>query len=129
MTTAVQTAYVIFQDGEWVTADVADTDEARARGLMFRAALAEHEGMLFTFAVPRRYGFWMKRVRMPLDIVWLDERRRIVWIVESAPPCEADPCPMYLPGAKASFVVELAGGYVARHGVALGDTVTISQLP
>lgn len=119
-------AYVIFPGGAQVEADVAATDDARARGLMFRDPLAEHEGMLFTFDVPRRYGFWMKNVRMPLDILWLDERRRVVWIVESAPPCAADPCPMYLPGSKASFVVEVAGGYVGRHGIAVGDIVTIT---
>lgn len=122
-------AYVIFQDGTRVRVDVAETDEARARGLMFREALAEDEGMLFTFDRSRRYGFWMKNVRMPLDIIWLDERGHVVWMVQSAPPCEAEPCPMLVPDAKASCVVEVTGGFARRHGVAVGDTVTIRRLP
>jgi uncharacterized membrane protein (UPF0127 family) len=121
--------YVIFQDGTRVRADVADTEEARARGLMFRETLSEDEGMLFTFDRPRRYGFWMKNVRVALDIIWLDDRGQVVWMVESAPPCEAEPCPMFVPEAKASFVVEVAGGFALRHGVAVGDTVRISPLP
>ena len=121
-------AYVIFRGDVQVEAEVADTDEARERGLMFRDTLDAGEGMLFTFDLPRRYGFWMKNVRMPLDIIWLDDRRRIVWMVEAAPPCDADPCPMYVPEARASFVVEVSAGFARRHGVAVGDTVTITPL-
>jgi uncharacterized membrane protein (UPF0127 family) len=119
--------YVIFRDGTRVRVEVAATDAARARGLMFRERLAEDEGMLFTFDVPRRYGFWMKHVRVPLDIIWLDAGGRVVWIVESAPPCPAEPCPMYAPRVEASFVVELAAGFARRHGIAPGDTVTIRR--
>lgn len=119
---------MIFADGTRLTADVAETDETRARGLMFRETLADDEGMLFVFEVPDRYRFWMKNVRMPLDILWLDVRGRVVWIVESAPPCDADPCPAYAPRAKASSVLETAGGFARRHGVAVGDVLSITRL-
>jgi uncharacterized membrane protein (UPF0127 family) len=121
----LSTAYVIFGDGTRIRAEVADTDEARVRGLMFRAALGEHDGMLFVFDRPGRYPFWMKSVRVPLDIIWIDESCRIVWIVDSAPPCTREPCPMYDPPADASFVVEVAGGFVRRHGIAIGQAITI----
>ena len=123
--TKTTTAYVIFADGFRVDVEVARTDVARARGLMFRDHLDEREGMLFVFEVPRRYGFWMKNVPIELDIIWLDAEGRVVWIVRNAPPCVAEPCPMYVPDAYASYVVEVAGGFVAKHGVALGDAVTI----
>jgi uncharacterized protein len=125
MTMERATAYVIFADAFAVQVEVAETDAERARGLMFRDSLDEREGMLFRFEVPRRYGFWMKNVRFPLDIIWLDATRRVVWIVERAAPCASDPCPMYVPGAEASYVVEVIGGFVAKHGVAPGDAVTI----
>ena len=118
-------AYVIFGDGTRVNVEVADTDASRARGLMFRDALGRGEGMLFAFDVPGAYAFWMKHVRMPLDILWLDGAGRVVWIVESAPPCAADPCPTYVPGAAACYVLEVAAGFVRRHGVARGDAVTL----
>jgi uncharacterized membrane protein (UPF0127 family) len=124
----MDTAYVIFRDGTRVDVEVARTDEERERGLMFRDVLAEQEGMLFPFDVPRRYGFWMKDVRVALDIIWLDTAGRIVCIEANAQPCAGEACPMYWPEKKASCVLEVAGGFVERHGVALGDTVKITLL-
>ena len=126
MTTGA-TAYVIFPDGTSVAAELAESDESREAGLMFRPALGEREGMLFTFDTPRRYAFWMRNVLIPLDILWLDRRGRVVWLVESAQPCEADPCPTYVPAEKAVFVLEVPGGFARRHGVGVGDTVTIDR--
>lgn len=83
--------------------------------------------MLFVFDRPGPYAFWMKNVRMPLDIIWLDESRRIVWIVDNAPPCTTEPCPLYAPPRTALFVVEVAGGFARRHGIATGDTVAIDR--
>jgi uncharacterized membrane protein (UPF0127 family) len=124
MTTDGQ-AYVIFRAAPRVRVEIAETDEARARGLMFRDSLAEDEGMLFVFDEPERYGFWMKNVRVALDLLWLDRRGRIVWIVEAAPPCAGERCPTYRSAVNASFVLEVAAGFVHRHGIAVGDPVTI----
>jgi uncharacterized protein len=117
---------VIFGDGTRVRVEVADTNAARARGVMFRPPLAADEGMLFVFDDPGRYGFWMKNVRAPLDIIWLDGACRVVWAVENASPCTVEPCPIYEPPVDASYVVEVAAGLVRRHGVSLGDGVTLS---
>jgi uncharacterized membrane protein (UPF0127 family) len=67
----------------------------------------------------------MKNVRVPLDIIWLDEGGRVVWIVERAQPCTAEPCPMYLPQENASMVLEVVGGFAQQHRLGLGDVVTI----
>lgn len=120
---------MIFADGTRLHVEIAETDRARARGLMFRNSLADEEGMLFRFEVPRCYAFWMKNVRFALDIIWLDTNGRIVWIEERAAPCPADPCPMYRPATDASYVLEVVGGFVQRHGVAVGDAVDITRLP
>lgn len=119
------TAYVIFGDGTRVCAEVADTDAARSRGLMFRGVSGDETGMLFVFDRADRYGFWMKDVPTPLDIIWLDSRRRVLSIVDSAPPCDRQPCPTYHPAADAVFVLEVSGGFARRHAVTIGDTVTI----
>jgi uncharacterized membrane protein (UPF0127 family) len=122
-------AYVIFGGAMRIPVEVAETDAARANGLMFRGPLADDEGMLFVFDAPGRYGFWMSNVRAALDIIWLDAASRVVWIAENAPPCSGDRCPTYEPPADASFVIEVAGGFVRRHHVALGDIVTINRPP
>jgi uncharacterized membrane protein (UPF0127 family) len=94
---------------------------------MFRTSLGPDEGMLFVFDAADYHAFWMKNVAMPLDIIWIDERRRVVWMVESAAPCTGQRCPLYVPDARASFVVEVPGGFVRRRGVRIGDVVEIDQ--
>jgi len=122
------TAYAIFPDGARVALEIADTDAARVRGLMFRGELAEDRGMLFTFDVPRRYGFWMKNVPIPLDIIWLDASGRIVWIVHRAAPCDREPCPMYVPNRPASSVLEVAAGVADRHGLVVGARIAFERV-
>jgi hypothetical protein len=124
-----QTAYAIFGDGTRVALEIAATDDARERGLMFRDRLDDGGGMLFTLDGPGRPAVWMKNVAIPLDIVWLDADRRVVWIVARAEPCPAEPCPIYEPGADACSVLELAAGFVDRHGVAIGDAVALTLPP
>ena len=122
----MRTAYVIFGDGAQIRAEVAESDEARARGLMFRELLADDAGLLLKMERPGRHPIWMKNVRIALDILWLDARGRIVWMVEWAPPCSHEPCPIYMPDDDALFVLEVAGGVAGRHRAAVGGTVTIS---
>ena len=128
-----------FADGAAVSLEIADTDAKRQRGLMFRETLGEGEGMLFIFDQPGFYPFWMQNCRIALDMLWLDEKFRIVSIAESVPPCRlpgcdppcaSDACPTYPPaqGTVAKYVVEVAAGFAKRHGVKTSQTLAV-QLP
>jgi uncharacterized membrane protein (UPF0127 family) len=117
-----------FPDRTVVSLEVARTEEERARGLMYRKDLAEQAGMIFLFERPGIYPFWMKNTLIPLDMLWTDANGRITWIAESVPPCKADPCPEYPPRAEAQYVIELRAGFVKRHGVKVGDVVTLKHL-
>ena len=55
-------------------------------GLMFRPSLPEDRGMLFVFGELDFHGIWMKNCRFPIDIVWLDEERRVVHVGRRCPP-------------------------------------------
>lgn len=116
-----ETVLVVSPGGREVVAEVVRTAEARARGLMFRDELPEGQGMLFLFSSPGHHSFWMKNVRIPLDILWLDEQGRIVHLEKSLPPCKADPCPDYTPLRAARYVLELPGGQSERWGLVAGD--------
>ena len=128
-TSAVQSpvsrAWVAFPNGATVSVEVANTETARARGLMFRSTLAPDQGMLFLFEQSGFHSFWMKNTLIPLDILWLDGTGRIVSIAPSAPPCTVDPCPSYSPAAESCAVVEVVSGFAKRHGLTIGDRVTI----
>lgn len=99
-------------NGAVIQAEIADTTEKRAKGLMYRDSLPKDCGMLFTFAEPQLWTFWMKNTRIPLDIIWMDGKKRIVHIERNVPTCSRidDGCPQYQPNDNAMYVLELAAG-------------------
>ena len=106
--------------GKVLQSEVMVKDEDRAMGLMFRASLPSDRGMLFIFEQPDFHTIWMKNCKFPIDIVWLDAGRRVVDVAPSVPPCKADPCAVYQPMRRASYVVEMNAGEAAREKVVLG---------
>jgi len=126
---AVARGVVVFPDETRVNVEIADTPERRQRGLMFREALAEEQGMVFIFERTGFYPFWMKNTLIPLDMIWLDANRRIVTVAHSVPPCKQDPCPSYPPTADALYVVEVRSGFARDHGVEEGQTLVFENIP
>ncbi|MFA5261742.1 MAG: DUF192 domain-containing protein [Candidatus Omnitrophota bacterium] len=100
--------------------ELALTPETRQRGLQHRAQMALDKGMLFVFPVSSAYGFWMKETLIPLDIIWLDQNRRIIHIEEQIPPCEGQPCPVYVPSQPALYVLEINAGQAAEKRLKTG---------
>ena len=107
--------------GKVLQAEVMVKDEDRAMGLMFRPSLPLDRGLLFVFEDLDFHGIWMKNCRFPIDIVWLDEERRVVQVAEAVPPCKAEPCPVYQPMKKAAYVVEINAGQARREKATLGS--------
>lgn len=103
---------IITPAGVTILAELADTAEKRARGLMFRQSLANDRGMLFTFPEPQPWTFWMKNTRIPLDIIWMDQNKKIIHVERNVPVCTRtdDGCPQYQPNEGAMYVLELAAG-------------------
>jgi hypothetical protein len=109
--------------GRVLRVEVMVSDEDRAMGLMFRSSLAEDRGMLFLFENPDFHGIWMKNCKFPIDIVWLDEQKQVVDVKEGAPPCKAEPCPVYQPMRRASWVLEVNSGQARREKLVRGAAV------
>lgn len=104
-----------------VEVTLAQTDEARKRGLSGTLSLPEGRGLLMVFPENARHGIWMKGMRYPIDILWLGEEGEIVHIEESVSP-ESFPS-VFRPSTEARFVLEVPAGFVEIHGISLGDTV------
>jgi uncharacterized membrane protein (UPF0127 family) len=102
--------------GERFQVEVADDDAERARGLMFRDEMAPGHGMLFLHERQEPLAFWMKNTKIPLDILYFDNERRLVAQQRNVPPCSAgDRCPTYpSDGKPARYVLELNAGQAAR---------------
>ena len=111
-------------NGRLIQAELAATFEERANGLMNRPELAENRGMLFLFDSPGIHPFWMYRTLVPLDIIWLDANRKIVFISANTPPCESEnssQCPNYFPSSVAKYVLEIPAGQAAANALEVGS--------
>jgi hypothetical protein len=98
--------------GAVIQAELADTPKKRAEGLMYREHLDPGRGMLFTFSQAQAWVFWMKNTKIPLDLIWINEKKQIVHMEQNVPICTRtdDSCPQYRPNEDALYVLELAGG-------------------
>jgi uncharacterized membrane protein (UPF0127 family) len=115
---------MVLPSGRSLRVEIADTPELQARGYMFREEVPEGEGMVFLMGRLGIHPFWMKNCLTALDIIWLDDRWRIVHVAHSVPPCREDPCPGYAPMQQSLYVLETAPGLAAKQGLRLGDRLT-----
>ena len=70
--------------GQVIKVELAITPEARARGLSGRQGLTQDEGMLFVFDTPGKYPFWMKDMNFAIDMIWISEDSKVVYIKKDA---------------------------------------------
>jgi len=114
---------VTLPDNVTYSVEIAADPDLRAQGLMYRDQLRPATGMLFFFPTDGVYGFWMKNTLIPLDMIWIDSDRKIVHIKTDVPPCKIEECPSYDPGVPSRYVLELAAGEAAKHGLKVGDVL------
>ncbi|MFN3310202.1 MAG: DUF192 domain-containing protein [Thermomonas sp.] len=97
--------------GHRYSVELAVDDAQRARGLMFRDAMEQDHGMLFIHEVQEPQAYWMKNTKIPLDILYFDNDRKLVAQQRNVPPCTlGDACPPYPSNAPARYVLELNAG-------------------
>ena len=108
------------------SAQVAKTNEQRIKGLSGRAGLGSDEAMLFVYDTDGKWSIWMKEMRFPIDIVWLDKDKKVVHIVKNVPP-ESYPHESFVPMEDARYVVELAAGTVARKAITIGGRARFDE--
>jgi uncharacterized membrane protein (UPF0127 family) len=125
---------VVTVNGFNLTADLAITDEQKAEGLAVKDSLKENEGMLFVYEQPSDQSFWMKDMKFPIDIIWLDSNGTVVHIEQNLQPCisVANPgvsvlnCPVYTPDLEAMYVLETVAGFSQRHNIVNGTKIDFS---
>ena len=109
------------------TVEVADKPELRYQGLSGRPALPAGTGMLFVFQREGTHTFWMKDMRFPLDMMWIDAACTVVHVTRNVPPPEPGQAlsdlPTYGPTTSVLYVLEINAGAAGLAGVRLGDPV------
>ena len=114
---------VIKISGYKVMAEIADTEEKRERGLSGRKNLPEDAGMIFIFEIPAKYSFWMKDMRFPLDIIWVDKNKQVSAISKNIFP-ETYPA-SFTPSENVKYVLEVNAGWTEKNGVRVGDFIEL----
>ncbi len=114
--------------GHRFSVEVADTDDTRQKGLMFRTDLPADHGMLFVFPSQAPRAFWMKNTRIPLDILYFDRHFKLVAQQRNVPPCRTAQCPSYPSGRAAKYVLELNAGTAEKLELRLGDELKVFHI-
>lgn len=112
-------------NGQRFQVEIADDDMERARGLMFRDAMDADRGMLFIHERQMPLAYWMKNTKLPLDILYFDNDRKLVSQQRDVPPCSSgNRCPSYPSNAPARYVLELNAGQAAKLELKDGAEIT-----
>ncbi len=109
-----------------VRAEIANTDVARATGLMFRQELAPDAGMLFIYDRPQNFSMWMKNTFIPLDMIFIGADSRVSRIERNTEPFSTR---VIEAGSPAIAVLEVNAGTADRLGLKRGDRVEAPSLP
>ncbi len=99
---------------------IADNEDRQRQGLMYVRDLPASQGMLFVNPEPRQSSFWMKNTYIPLDMLFIDARGKIVAIFADRKPLSLTPVG---PSAPVLAILELRGGEAAARGIRKGDRV------
>lgn len=117
--------YVCFGD-KCFKVELAISEVEKEQGLMARESLDENKGMLFVFNKEGIYSFWMKYTLIPLDMIWINSRGKVVFIKENAQPCKGLVCPQISPKEKAKYILEINGGICRKLGIKIGDQAKLN---
>lgn len=116
-----KTIIISFPNGIEIEAEVADTPEKLLFGLAFQDALPPNGGMLYIFETTGPHRVTTKEYRFPVDMIWVDESRHIVSVLEHVAPCKTETCPWHGPDSSVvRYLVQAPAGFAKRAGVEVG---------
>ncbi len=106
---------------------IADSDDERVKGLSGRNNLAKNQGMLFVFDKKDTYGFWMKNMKFPLDIIYIDDST-VVDLVVNAKPASDSSLVIFKPEKPVNYVLELNAGDAKKYNIKKGTKITFTDI-
>jgi uncharacterized protein len=111
-------------NGYEILADIAISTEQKAKGLSIKDNMKEDEGMLFVYDMQSGQAFWMKDMKFPIDINWLEVRGSVVHIEDGLKPCIPSlTCLTYSPSREAQYVLETVAGFSKKYQFTIGTHV------
>ena len=121
---ATSTSKLVIGDEVFVI-ELADTLAKQTQGLSDRKSLPDNHIMLFAFNDAQNWGFWMKHMHFPLDMVWLDEDYRVVTAMSDILPSSYPQ--VFYPTKPAKYVIEANIGFVKKFTITAGTQLTVTH--
>ena len=100
-------------------AKIAQNSDSREKGLIGESGLASDRALLMAYPTESEWGISMKDMTIPIDIVWLDVDKKVIFIVKNASPDSSKSVTHY-PKSSAKYVVELPAGTVDSKAIKIG---------
>lgn len=122
----IEPQYPIYIGSVAATVTVADDHDERMLGLSGTPSLRDLEGKLFIFDSDDKHGIWMKDMRIPLDIIWVDKDLNVVHIAENVDPSTYPE--VFASPSDARFVIEMNAHFVSSLKIAVGDRLTLPSV-
>ena len=104
---------------------VVNTRESKTRGLGGMDSLLEDSAMIFIFNEADMYGIWMKDMKFPIDILWLDENYKINYIESNISPLTYPK--VFIPPTNSMYILEANAGFAENNSLKIGKVLNFSQ--
>ena len=114
---------IIEINSQKIVLEISNSDREKVSGLSYRKSLCDYCGMLFVYKEPAVNNFWMREMNFPLDIIWLDENKKIIYIEENLKP-ETFP-KTFGPKGSSMYVLEFNENFVKENNMKLGDKINL----
>lgn len=109
-----------------INVEISDSTSELAKGLSGRESLDEDSGMYFVLGKKRMVNFWMKGMKFPIDIIWIDGNKVVGYVENAQLPTEHD-IPTFSSIVPVTNVLEVNAGFVQKHSLKTGDSVTTNN--
>jgi uncharacterized membrane protein (UPF0127 family) len=118
-----ESEYVLGINNKEISLTVASSTIDLEKGLSGVESLDENTGMLFVFDKEDKYGFWMKDMKISIDIIWLDSLKKVIYIEKNVSP---DTYPkVFFPPENSLYVLELKPGFTDENNILVGNILNI----
>ena len=108
-----------------IKVELAESQGARAQGLGGRKSLPQDQGMFFIFEKSEAHPFWMRDMQFPLDIIWLDENYKVVYIEKNIDPATYPKS--FGPDVPTQYVLEINAGWAEKNKINAGSQAVFSR--
>lgn len=102
--------------------EYAQTQQQRARGLMFRDELCSDCGMLFRFVPAKQASMWMKNTNIALDVAFFDRNG----VITDIKPLQPHDLTSVGASKVVTYALEMNQGWFAKHNVKAGDQIIVN---